>query len=469
MSSAALCTATPCEAMHRLTQNPANEDTGGRRINPAAIVSHARTRRILIAALFVSLLLGLNLTDETGFRRSAGLLSATNVLRAFAFVSLLMLMLATARRRLDKLLTRPAVILIIFYLFALIPVYFNMGLGFTTKHIRIYLSLSEWFILSLLAAFIFNFPLKLNFAASVEAFRQFFAYTSLFIATFVVIIAIIEPQLAFFPAKTWSFGAYIMHPNRLSVICALGIACWLSDHRSRWRFVVPVGLLLVALASGSRSGIFDSLFMFGYGLISFLPRRHVRGAQWVAVFTALLLILFFFGFSDLFISEQQQGALSNLNGRDAVWRGTRYMISHHPWLGSGWIEGPKKIGLHTGENWWFARNAQNDVLNFAVASGLPVAAIAAAAYAWMLIVGLRTMFDPKTRLIFGAAVCLLVSSLVEPLTSTVATPVGLASLMLLVVTFKRPARAAPGRGRRRLPTRAEPAAVLRRAHPQLSG
>jgi hypothetical protein len=68
------------------------------------------------------------------------------------------------------------------------------------------------------------------------------------------------------------------------------------------------------------------------------------------------------------------------------------------------------------------------------------------------------MFDRRTRLLFGTAITVFVSSLVEPIASNLATTVGLSFIMLVLVVskttpFRRHDRAAPATRRRTAPSR----------------
>jgi O-antigen ligase len=198
--------------------------------------------------------------------------------------------------------------------------------------------------------------------------------------------------------------------------------------------------------------------MFGYGVLGMVPERYARAAQIFAALFALIMVFFYLGFSSLITSEHDVRSLTDLNGRGAAWKGVRYLVVRQPWIGWGWIEGPAKIGDHTGQGWWHARNAQNDVLNFTVANGLVAGACAALMYAWMVLVGVSTMFDRRTRLLFGTAITVFVSSLVEPIASNLATTVGLSFIMLVLVVskttpFRRHDRAAPATRRRTAPSR----------------
>jgi O-antigen ligase len=288
-------------------------------------------------------------------------------------------------------------------------------------------------ILITLAAYLINNSKEFGFEGAAQAFKTFFKSLSLTLPSVVLATSLVRPDLAFFPVPGWTLGGYMIHPNKLSIVCALGICVWMAEHRSPFRLLISLGLFTVALMTGSRSGSLLSAFALLHGLGSMVPRRLVAPLYILMAACLFATLLLVFGYANF----MQGNELTNLNGRDAVWRATRYMVSQKPILGWGWIEGPGQLGFYTGEDWWFSHNAQNDILNFAVSSGIAAGLISAYFYLRTLVVTARYEFNQDYRMLFSASIVIFFSSMVEPISSNLANMVGFALIFLVLISFKK--------------------------------
>lgn len=410
-----------------------NYKTFRNRDGKSVSIYRVKWRSAIVASLLFSCLIGVVVTDMSGVNYGGGFLNASNVLRFSIFMLTFLYLYVYRLRKIFSSITKPVVYLLTFYLFSIISIIYNNNWRFEFDELPYIYSLLEWVILITLAAYLIDNSKEPNFEGAAQVFKTFFKSLSLALPALVLAGALVRPDLAFFPTPGWTLGGFMIHPNKLSVVCALGICVWMSEHKSPFRLVISLGLFTVALMTGSRSGSLLSAFALLHGLGSLVPRRLLAPLYFLMAACLVATALLIFGYAGF----MQGNDLTNLNGRDAVWRATRYMVSQKPFLGWGWIEGPGQLGFYTGEDWWFSHNAQNDILNFAVSNGIAAGLASAYFYLRTLVVTARYEFDQTYRMLFSASIVIFFSSLVEPISSNLANMVGFALIFLILISFKK--------------------------------
>lgn len=409
----------------------------GKRGERAALDLPRSTRRDAITfAILLSFIIGITASDNTGVARNASVFEASNIYRVavFAVISAFAARLILFTR--TSLWQNGSASLYSVYGAAAIASLVAGSSDFTLRDLRVYYSLFEWLIFILVGCVLFCSPKLKGIEARLELLRVFLVSLSTTTCLIVIAIAFVSPELAFFPRTDLSLGGFVIHPNKLSVVCALGIAGWLANRRSRLRLPVALLLLAIAALTGSTSGTALSILAFAHGLINLAPRSWNVPLYMVVALAVIAVIAVGLGGAVDFASLARAGDLTNLNGRDAVWRATFYMLSERPWAGWGWLDGPALIGHFTGQDWWFSRNAQNDVLNFAVSGGLITGAIALFIYMRILVLSILLEFSPEKRLFTICGFIVILSSLVEPIASSLANSVGFVWLTMALIGGK---------------------------------
>lgn len=394
-------------------------------------------KTVIFYGLVCSLLIGLQVVDKTGIARSTSIFNINNLWRLVIFG---ILGVSVVR---SSFLLRPqngfkiSLSWLGIYILAIISVFANQKYEWSADEYKVIYGIVEWMIFLLMAGHLLSGPNVRSFDQAILVVRGFAIYLSGFLVMIVLAMSVIRPDLAFFPEPGWTLGGFLIHPNKLSVMCAVGIAALMAETRGNFRHVAVIFLLGITVLTGSRSGTLLGLLAIVHGSIGFVKgRARIFMYMFLLIMFAALLLYMFDASGPVRIGANSRD-LSDLNGRDAVWRAAQYMIDRHPWLGWGWYEGPAQIGDYTGQGWWYARNAQNDVLNIAVASGVIAGSVAFFAYLRLVIVGIACEIAGSERFFFAAAIILISAGLVEPVVSDLANVVGLMVFLLATASLKR--------------------------------
>jgi O-antigen ligase len=404
-----------------------------------------------IAAVLISAMLGVTVTDRFGFERSA-LIEPTNLLRLSTISTMGLVLVWYKLKRQIKVFDGPCKILVLFYAYQFVTVVLTWHEYNIASHLKQFFSIMEWVIIVFTSSAILNFYGPKGLRDSCLIMRRFIELTSIYTILFMLLIGVYNPHIIYFDSLKTSLGGYAIHPNKLSILCALGILAWLDDRESRFALLIAVLLALVAILTGSRSGIGACLLALGYGLIGRLPPRFKLFLYIILVPGFAFMVIALLGEGGAMASSLFSSSLTNLNGRGLIWDATVRMYQQRPMFGWGWLEGPARLGTYVQASWFAARNAQNDFLNVQIASGLFATIFLALIYLRDFITGVATEMKPTSRLVLGATVVIFLSALVEPILSTRATSVGMIFIIVSLAAGRRPllsvaARAQPRRRR----------------------
>lgn len=137
------------------------------------------------------------------------------------------------------------------------------------------------------------------------------------------------------------------HPNTLGVLAGLAFFYFLERRPRFFRLgmLLALGIMVATYSRGAWAG-----FTVAMAFYLFLRPRTMLGRFFVViamVFTAA----FAWVSQDLFIDSVQRilargGSVSNLTSaseRTEVWQASRVLINEEPWLGHGFVAGPKKL------------------------------------------------------------------------------------------------------------------------------
>ncbi|WP_353227979.1 O-antigen ligase family protein [Novosphingobium sp.] len=378
--------------------------------------------------------LTISLTGEKvdGKVRQTQLFTATNVLDIVLVLGMTALIFAIkATSKKQKIFTPQTNITILAFLYMLVPAYLTRheyGSGALLQQV---FSITEWIVRVALCSALLNYPRRMTFDESMLVVRYFLKWSSVLCVVIITLLTVVDRNLTFLPTGVLSFGGFALHPNKLSVMCSLGIMAWLDDTKSKQSYWIVLILLLVTVATGSRSGLVTSLFAVAYGLIGrFPPRAQPMLMFGLAIVSIFYLILLSLGVGSLNAVSGRDVSITDLNNRDAVWDASKVMISMRPWIGWGWLEGPALIGDYMNQGWWHARNAQNDFMNFWVASGIGGFIICIVIYGTTALVGFGHARKIGNRLVLGTIIIVTVSAVFEPILSMRANIVGTSLLLV---------------------------------------
>lgn len=390
-------------------------------------------RALALFAILLSLIVGISVGDRTGAVRNEGLFVASNLYRLGIFMLIGLATTVFLYKRRPSIFPKGSRILYLVYVLAAIATLIASDVSLDPRNLRLYYSILEWTLFIIVACIVFDRRVARNFSETIALLQKFLIYLSSSTVALVSVVAVVMPELAYFPGARLSFGGFLIHPNKLSVVCALGVAAWMSNQKSRMRIQASLLLIAVAAYTGSTSGTALSIFAFSHGLVNLVSKKWRFVPYFVASLAILAMAAMGIGGAVDLVRLAESGDLTNLNGREAVWRATFYMLSQHPYFGWGWLDGPNLIGRFTGQDWWFARNAQNDILNFAVSGGLMLGLLSAILYARIIIVGIASELSKERRLYTSCGAIIFLSSMVEPIASGLANSVGFVWVALVVV------------------------------------
>lgn len=385
---------------------------------------------IIFSSIVLSLYFGWEVGDQTGQVRSSDLFGLNNITRLIFFFSITIMLIAYYYNYSGSFLRIISKKWLLVYFIALISILAVSWPDLGSNQVKSSYGSFEWILFVAFAGFLCHAFLLYNREDLFQGAALFLSMTSLLTSLNIFLIAIIYPRVAYFPEAQWSLGGFLLHPNRLSILCAIGIASIFYSNSIVRKILFSAFLLIIAAMTGSRSGTLLSLFAFICGF-SFQFGKISRYYLYALSGLALILIIYYLfstGSSSINVRVNAR-ELNDLNGRDAVWQAAKFMILEKPIFGWGWYEGPSRIGEFVGQRWWFARNAQNDILNFAVASGIVNAMIVLYIYVKCLVAGLSSVSQDGKVYIFTVVFVIFCSSLVEPVASSLSNIVGITLIL----------------------------------------
>ncbi|MEF8723244.1 MAG: O-antigen ligase family protein [Candidatus Accumulibacter delftensis] len=204
-----------------------------------------------------------------------------------------------------------------------------------------------------------------------------------FIVAITFIILPLAPRLVYIIGESGvgRVGNPFVHPNVLGIVAGMGVF-YAMEMRFRFRgWYVAIFLAVLAATYSRGAWVGFILAASAYAVMRYragLPR---------AVFVVLLGITLSLAYvaRDSVIDMATQVAtrstnredLSSLSERTAVWRAAEILIRQSPWLGHGFIVGPKKLNdvMASGSSGGYFRayHAHNEFIQAMINAGIPAA------------------------------------------------------------------------------------------------
>jgi O-antigen ligase len=198
---------------------------------------------------------------------------------------------------------------------------------------------------------------------------------------------------------------------------------WWLTTKHPVRYLIVPAMILCCLLTGSRSGIIGSalaalaLPLLGFSDKDWNNRYLIRFAITVSVM--VLLVLFNQDIIQFLSRENQADDFTTLNSRTRIWEAAAVLVERSPWIGHGFIAGPKLIGTLFSDTLFEPSNGENEIVNAAVAGGIPGAVFLCVLYGTLIVQAFR--FRRRCPLLCVTVIPLFISAMFEPNLSSVAT------------------------------------------------
>lgn len=247
------------------------------------------------------------------------------------------------------------------------PTFFDLALS-------IY-RLLEWGIALLVTLMLFSRPER----QAINIFYHFLRLAPLLALGLLGLIWIYNPSLTYFFSPTkeaFRLGGIAMPPNSIGLLFGLGALYWCvtGRHNKLWALITFV-LFSACLLTWSRSGIGGACF----ATILYLALRNfsIKKISHATIFTLILavlpiiIILYHEEFIFYFLRGEDIDYILSAAGRIDVWKGVFELFKESPFIGHGFIFGPKLLmHSHLIPFHWRAAHAHNDILNMSIAGGI---------------------------------------------------------------------------------------------------
>jgi len=258
---------------------------------------------------------------------------------------------------------------------------------------------------------------------------------------------IIVPDLAYSYSTetgTFRFGGYLFGPNSLGVICGIGSVLFWILPRRRTDKLWSIALFIFMLLTYSRGAMIAFISYILY--YNFIYSSFIRKISSVFLFLVFLIVLtsgiaenFFSGTLTAFSRGDSSKSIATLNSRTVVWDAALKAINDSPWIGHGFIQGPKKLRNYFEQKWWAPPHAHNDILNAGVAGGWVMAVFTLLIFITLAIKFYRLNLPKKPKAVAGSILVQgTLYSILTPVFSTAAYSVGIIMVILIGYLFMQP-------------------------------
>jgi O-antigen ligase len=341
--------------------------------------------------------------DRTGLTRAHGLFNAQSLSRIALFLAItcligISLTFTTRARRGVALADTPVLLptlslpLVIYGWYALNAPMVSGGTDLLLALFRV----SEWLLLLILLWALLRDSLVLGKASARDLLGL--ALPIILFPTLVnVVVFPFAPHLVYQTSEATGiarFGALFTHPNVLGALTAMAVFYAWSYWRGWLRASSVVLMLALLFLSYSRGAIIA--FTVATLVYVFVLAQSATTRVWLVI-AGLCGGLLIFGFGDAIVDavrtyferNHSAGKLASLSERTIVWSAATTMIQSDPWLGYGFVSGPKKLAdvMATGAtgSYFVAPHAHNELLQTQLSGGVLASALA-------IILYLRTAF-----------------------------------------------------------------------------
>ena len=199
----------------------------------------------------------------------------------------------------------------------------------------------------------------------------------------VLIGAIIAPNLAFTGLGTGfpRLGGFIYNSLNIGALASLLCVYFLTlDAGRKARTYAFLALIVVGMTVSRQAFILlPVVFLCSYLLVSIQRGNIIRLVFGVLLIIVLMVFLLLFSEAVLttFLRGSTLESLLTINNRTLVWGNAWDNISESPWIGQGYIIGPKQFGqsiLFVTQH-WLANHTHNEFLNAGISGGMIAATL----------------------------------------------------------------------------------------------
>lgn len=237
-------------------------------------------------------------------------------------------------------------------------------------------------------------------------------------------------------------GGFFTHPNLLAVAATLVLAYALAFH-SRWRRVlysaVAIAVVLLTYSRGGYAALVATVMLALLLLLQGTGKKLVLLLLAAGVSVPVILIS---DVNDAMLRYLARGnestGLATLSERTIVWQAARTQIARSPWLGEGFISGPKRLGeIMVGQRLsrnFAAPHAHNEVLQAQISGGIVATLLALAIHLRIGYLLLTSRILNSRERFFGCSVfacCLVWGALAPSLSYFLSLPGVLLAWLLL--------------------------------------
>lgn len=376
----------------------------------------AQGDRILTWDLFLLWLLAINLPAYTRFDQGGvevgGLFNPQSIGRivlTLLIVLLALINLVRVRRaeRLERMAVGPKQVILPLLLYG----WYVVNAGFTLTGNDLLLALFravEWFLFIYLLLAVFN---RMLAAQPVDPGRRLISAGLPMIAFPVLLAALLAvtlPQMAFQGGETSGFRLQtpFSHSNVLGILAAM-LFFFLLEVKVKWRVLCLLLSFAVLVASYSRGA------WIGFTL-ALLAWMVVRVPSGITRYVAVIVAAFFIGAgwlgrddvldaASVVLSRNKANAedVKSASERTVVWKFAARLVRESPWMGHGYVAGPKKLSdlmaMDTVGTYFRARHAHNDFIQAQISGGVIATGLSVLLYLSALVMVVRVIGDPASR------------------------------------------------------------------------
>ena len=239
--------------------------------------------------------------------------------------------------------------------------------------------IAEWGLLFMLIGAVIALSPKQTLAQEAWLLRVVFAVL-LFMLLITPVVLAISPSRAYFIGESGigRLGNPFAHPNTLGVLAGMAFFYGM-EHKPRFAKLVMFLSFGIMAATYSRGAWLGFALAIAFYLV-LRPRTSVgrffmvTALIFFSAFAWLTQSLYMDAVERLLARGQSVATLATASERTEVWKAARVLIERSPWLGHGFVAGPKKLGdiMATGRSASYLRavHAHNEFVQTQIDGGV---------------------------------------------------------------------------------------------------
>lgn len=279
-----------------------------------------------------------------------------------------------------------------------------------------------------------------------------------FLLLSVLLLLLVSPERAYQRSAVTGIarlGGLFTHPNLLALVVSVLFSYAISYWTGWRRLLFAIGCAVVLVLTYSRGGFAAFALTCIAGLLIAIRHAGLRLVGVLFIALAALTVSRAPALLDeaevLLNRGSQTQSLGDLSERTAVWAAAKTLIARSPWLGEGFITGPKLLGeemVRERLSYNFAAvHAHNEILQAQISGGILAALLSIGIHLRVLYLLFRAPLQPRESFVLWTIMInVLVWGLLTPSLSYLLTLPGvlLGWLLLTLEGLARPdARVAP--------------------------